>query len=93
MSPKDHYLLYCGGLQYHYLENPGFYHLFQCVILTPKGNKFHDCSVVKFTTWDGCQSSLPADVIIYYFTRVILKITSGRDICCHFWYHNKLLQR
>ena len=93
MSPKDYYLLYCGGLQYYYLESSEFYCFFECVFLTPKGHKFHDFSVARFTTLDGCQSFLPADIIIYYFIQVILKFTSDRDICCHFWYHKKLLQR
>ena len=93
MSSKDYYLLYCGELQYYYLESSEFYCFFECVFLTPNGHKFHDFSVARLTTLDGCQSFLPADIIIYYFIQVILKFTSGRDICCHFWYHKKLLQR
>ncbi len=93
MSPKDHYLLYCWGLQYYYLESSEFYHFFEHVFLAPKGNKFHGFSVARFTTLDGYQYFLPADIIIYYFTQVILKFTSGRKICCHFWYYKKLLQR
>ncbi len=71
MSPKDHYLLYCGGLQNYYLECSEFYYFFECVFLTPEGNKFHDFSVAKFTSLDGYRFCLPADVSIYYFIEVI----------------------
>ncbi len=42
MSQRDYYLLYCGRLQYHYLESFEFYHFSECVFLTPQGNKFQD---------------------------------------------------
>ncbi len=93
MSQRDYYLLYCGRLQYHYLESFEFYHFSECVFLTPQGNKFQDFSVARPITLDGSQSFLPADVSIYYFIQVILKIASGRDICCRFGYDKKILQR
>ena len=88
MSPKDYYLLYCGGLEYYYLENSEFYHFFECVFVTPKGHKFHNFSVARFTTLDGVNLSYLRTSLYTTLSRyshapvnVTLKLKNETKIC------------